>query len=126
MVALRRRTPTHGFDALRQGLAGHARSDAPTAKVVRVAGRGPTPQNEAVAGFPEHRSPQHQIAPAHTAETQPPQHNLRREKSQAAHAMRVMLKLKVAKLDPVGGTIRVKHGMYLEPHAVENAVNYIL
>lgn len=39
-------------------------------------------------------------------------------------AMRVMLRLKVAKLDAVLGRISVKHGAFLEPDAIRNAVNY--
>lgn len=44
--------------------------------------------------------------------------------TEATKAMRTMLKLKVAKLDPIIGRISVKHGAYLEPDALRNAVNY--
>jgi len=43
---------------------------------------------------------------------------------EAEKAMRTMLRLKVAKLDAVSGVIRVKHGAYLEPDAIRNAVAY--
>jgi hypothetical protein len=46
------------------------------------------------------------------------------ERADAEKAMRVMLKLKVAKLDPIIGVINVKHGVYLEPDVIRNAVNY--
>lgn len=42
----------------------------------------------------------------------------------AFKAMHTMLKLKVAKLDPIIGRISVKHGAYLEIEAIRNAVNY--
>ncbi len=42
----------------------------------------------------------------------------------AIKAMNTMLKLKVAKLDAVNGLISVKHGMFLEPDVIQNAVNY--
>ena len=45
-------------------------------------------------------------------------------REEAVKAMGVMLKLKVAKLDAVSGTIRVKHGIYLEVDVIRNAVNY--
>ena len=45
-------------------------------------------------------------------------------RDEAFKAMRTMLKLKVAKLDAVGGRITVKHGAYLETSAIINAVNY--
>lgn len=45
-------------------------------------------------------------------------------RAEAEKAMRTMLKLKVAKLDPISGRINVKHGAFLDPEAIRNAVNY--
>jgi phage-related protein (TIGR01555 family) len=45
--------------------------------------------------------------------------------AEAEKAMRTMLKLKVAKLDPIIGRIDVKHGAFLEPEAIRNAVAYV-
>ena len=45
-------------------------------------------------------------------------------RQEAIKAMNTMLRLKVAKLDPVIGRIEVKHGAFLEPFAILNAVNY--
>lgn len=45
--------------------------------------------------------------------------------SDSIKAMRTMLKLKVAKLDAVSGTIRVKHGAFLDNSAIQNAVDFI-
>lgn len=42
----------------------------------------------------------------------------------AVKAMNTMLKLKVAKLDPVSGVINVRHGAFLEKEVIQNAVNY--
>lgn len=42
----------------------------------------------------------------------------------AQKAMHTLLKLKLAKLDSVGGVIRVKHGVYLEEDVLRNAVNF--
>lgn len=42
----------------------------------------------------------------------------------AFKAMRTMLKLKVAKLDPIIGRISVKHGVYLERNSIQNAINF--
>lgn len=46
-------------------------------------------------------------------------------RAEAQKAMRTMLKLKVAKLDAVGGKINVVHGAYLESDSLRNAVNYV-
>jgi hypothetical protein len=43
---------------------------------------------------------------------------------EARKAMRTMLNLKVAKLDAVIGKINVKHGAFLEPDAIRNAIAY--
>lgn len=45
-------------------------------------------------------------------------------REEAEKAMRTMLRLRVAKLDPIGGTIRVTHGAFLDPPAIRKAVNY--
>ena len=45
-------------------------------------------------------------------------------KPEAEKAMATMLKLKVAKMDAVGGRITVKHGAYLEEDVIRNAVEY--
>ena len=45
-------------------------------------------------------------------------------RAEAVKAMSTMIKLKVAKLDAVGGVINVKHGAFLEPSAIRNAVEY--
>lgn len=45
-------------------------------------------------------------------------------RDEAIKAMNTMLKLKVAKLDPIIGRISVKHGAYLESEVIHNAVNY--
>lgn len=45
-------------------------------------------------------------------------------REEANKAMRTMLKLKVAKLDPVGGRISMKHGAFWESDVLRNAVNY--
>lgn len=45
-------------------------------------------------------------------------------REEATQAMLAMLKLKAAKLDPIGGRINVKHGAFLESQAIRNAVNY--
>ena len=45
-------------------------------------------------------------------------------RADAVKAMQTMLRLKVAKLDAVNGVISVKHGAFLEPGAIVNAVNY--
>lgn len=42
---------------------------------------------------------------------------------EATKAMHTMLKLKVAKLDVRIGRITVKHGAFLEPAVIRNAVN---
>lgn len=45
-------------------------------------------------------------------------------REEANKAMRTMLKLKVAKLDPVGGCITMKHGAFWEADVLRNAVNH--
>jgi len=49
------------------------------------------------------------------------EHGFTRE--EAVKAMATMLRTKVAVLDPVGGTIRVKHGAFLDPEVIRNAVD---
>ena len=44
-------------------------------------------------------------------------------REEAIKAMGTMLRLKVAKLDPVNGRIDVKHGAFLDAAAIRNAVN---
>jgi hypothetical protein len=44
-------------------------------------------------------------------------------REEAVKAMATMLRTKVAALDPVGGTIRVKHGAFLDPEVIRNAVD---
>lgn len=45
-------------------------------------------------------------------------------RDEATRAMRTMLRLKVAKLDPVIGRILVKHGGYLDSDAIRRAIDY--
>jgi hypothetical protein len=45
-------------------------------------------------------------------------------RDEAVRAMRTMLKLRVAKLDPVLGRISVTHGAFLDSDAIRKAVNY--
>jgi len=42
--------------------------------------------------------------------------------AEAAAVTALYRRLRVAKLDPVGGTIRVTHGAYLDREAVDNAL----
>lgn len=44
-------------------------------------------------------------------------------KEQATNAMRTLLKVKAAKLDPVVGRISMKHGMYWDLDILRNAAN---
>lgn len=45
---------------------------------------------------------------------------------QAHHVLDVYIKLKVVKLDPIGGVYNLKHGIYWEPDVIRNAVEYTI
>lgn len=44
--------------------------------------------------------------------------------AEAVKAFETLKKLRLIKLDAVGGRYTVKHGAYLEPDALRNAINY--